>query len=191
MLVGYARTSTTEQAAGLDAQRRDLKASGCEELFEEQVSSVQRREELEKALKFVRKGDTLVVTKLDRLARSVPDLVKIMERLEGRGASLRILAMNLDTNTPTGRLLLNLVGSVAQFEREVMLERQREGIAKAKEEGKYKGRAMTARAKSDDVLRLYKAGKGASEIAVKLGIGRASVYRILKDQQHRYENTVT
>ena len=181
MLVGYARTSTTEQAAGLEAQRRDLKASGCEELFEEQVSSVQRREELEKALKFVRKGDTLVVTKLDRLARSVPDLVKIMERLEGKGASLRILAMNLDTNTPTGRLLLNLVGSVAQFEREVMLERQREGIAKAKEEGKYKGRAKTARAKSDDVLTLYKAGKGASEIAKEVGIGRASVYRILQD----------
>jgi DNA invertase Pin-like site-specific DNA recombinase len=78
-------------------------------------------------------------------------------------------------------LLLNLVGSVAQFEREVMLERQREGVAKAKEEGKYKGRAMTARAKSDDVLRLYKAGKGASEIAVQLGIGRASVYRIVND----------
>ena len=181
MLVGYARTSTTEQAAGLEAQQRDLKASGCEELFEEQVSSVQRREELEKALKFVRKGDTLVVTKLDRLARSVPDLVKIMGRLEEKGASLRILAMNLDTNTPTGRLLINLVGSIAQFEREIMLERQREGIAKAKDEGKYKGRAKTARAKTDDVMALYKAGKGASEIAKAVGIGRASVYRILSD----------
>lgn len=185
MLVGYARTSTTEQAAGLEAQRRDLLACGCEELFEEQVSSVQRREELERALKFVRKGDTLVVTKLDRLARSVPDLVKIMERLEEKKASLRILAMNLDTNTPTGRLLLNLVGSVAQFEREVMLERQREGIAKAKEEGKYKGRAMTARAKSDDVLALYRKGKGASEIAKQVGIGRASVYRILQESNVR------
>jgi len=147
MLVGYARTSTTEQEAGLEAQRRDLRACGCEEVFEEQVSSVQRREELEKALKFVRKGDAMVVSKLDRLARSVPDLVKIMGRLEEKGASLRILAMNLDTDTPTGRLLINLVGSIAQFEREIMLERQREGIAKAKEEGKYKGRAKTARAK--------------------------------------------
>ncbi len=181
MLVGYARTSTTEQEAGLEAQRRDLLASGCEEVFEEQVSSVQRREELEKALKFIRKGDTLVVTKLDRLARSVPDLVKIMGQLEEKGASLRILAMNLDTDTPTGRLLLNLVGSIAQFEREIMLERQREGIAKAKDEGKYKGRAKTARAKTDDVLALFKAGKGASEIAKEVGIGRASVYRILSD----------
>lgn len=182
MLVGYARTSTTEQAAGLEAQRRDLVAAGCEELFEEQVSSVQRREELEKALKFVRKGDALVVTKLDRLARSVPDLVKIMGRLEEKGASLRILAMNLDTDTPTGRLLINLVGSIAQFEREIMLDRQREGIAKAKEEGKYKGRAKTARAKSETVLALHKAGRGASEIAEEVGIGRASVYRILADR---------
>ena len=179
MLIGYARTSTTEQAAGLDAQHRDLAAHGCEEVFSEQVSSVQRREELEKVLKFIRKGDTLVVTKLDRLARSVPDLVKIMARLEDKGASLRILAMNLDTETPTGRLLINLVSSIAQFEREIMLDRQREGISKAKSEGKYKGRAATARAKADEVLALRKQGKGASDIAAVVGIGRASVYRIL------------
>lgn len=180
MLIGYARTSTTEQGAGLEAQRRDLKAHGCEEMFEEQVSSVQRRDELEKVLRFIRKGDTLVVTKLDRLARSVPDLVKITERLEEQGASLRILNMNLDTNTPTGRLMLNLVGSIAQFEREIMLERQREGISKAKSEGKYKGRAATARAKANEVLALKKQGKGATEIAEQLGIGRASVYRVLQ-----------
>ncbi|WP_363350171.1 recombinase family protein [Methylocystis echinoides] len=183
MLVGYARTSTTEQAAGLEAQRRDLLACGCDEVFEELVSSVQRRDELEKVLKFVRKGDALVVTKLDRLARSVPDLVKIMGRLEDKGASLRILAMNLDTDTPTGRLLINLVGSIAQFEREIMLERQREGIAKAKQEGKYKGRATTARAKSSTVMSLYKSGKRPSDIANEVGIGRASVYRILNDMR--------
>jgi DNA invertase Pin-like site-specific DNA recombinase len=85
MLVGYARTSTTEQEAGLEAQRRELKASGCDEIFEEQVSSVSRRDELERCLKFVRKGDSLVVTKLDRLARSIPDLVKIIGTLEQKG----------------------------------------------------------------------------------------------------------
>ena len=180
MLIGYARTSTTEQEAGLIAQRRDLLAQGCEEVFEEQVSSVQRREELEKVLRFIRKCDTLVITKLDRLARSVPDLVKITERLEEKGASLRILNMNLDTNTPTGRLMLNLVGSIAQFEREIMLERQREGISKAKSEGKYKGRAPTARAKADQVLALRKQGKGASDIAELTGVSRASVYRVLQ-----------
>jgi DNA invertase Pin-like site-specific DNA recombinase len=181
MLVGYARTSTTEQEAGLEAQRRELKAYGCDEIFYEQVSSVSRREELERCLKFVRKGDSLVVTKLDRLARSIPDLVKIIGTLEEKGATLNILAMNLDTSTPTGRLLINLVGSIAQFEQEIMLERQREGIAKAKGEGKYKGRAATARAKASDVEKLHKAGKGPSEIAMQVGISRASVYRILAE----------
>jgi len=179
MLIGYARTSTVEQQAGLRAQLRELKASGCEEIFSEIVSSVQKREELEKTLRFIRKGDTLVVTKLDRLARSFPDLMKIIECIEEKQATLRILAMNLDTSTPTGKLLLNLVGSVAQFEREIMLERQREGILKAKAEGKYKGRAPTARAKADIVLAMRAAGKRPVDIAKTLGIARSSVYRII------------
>jgi DNA invertase Pin-like site-specific DNA recombinase len=179
MKIGYARTSTIEQKAGLQAQIAELKAAGCEELFEEQVSSVQRREGLEKALRFIRKGDVLVITKLDRLARSVSDLVRIMETLEAKEASLRILAMNLDTNTSTGRLLLHLVGSVAQFERSIMLERQREGISKAKSDGKYKGRVPTARAKTDEVIAMFKADKKPTDIAKSLAIGRASVYRIL------------
>ena len=181
MLVGYARTSTADQKAGLEAQVAEMKAAGCEELFVEQVSSVQRREELEKALKFIRKGDILVVSKLDRLARSIPDLVRIIETLEAKQATLRILAINLDTSTPTGRLLLNLVGSVAQFEREIMLERQREGVARARAEGKYRGRAPTARAKSDEVIAKFKAEQRPSDIAKSVGIGRASVYRILND----------
>ena len=110
MLVGYARTSTADQKAGLEAQVAEMKGAGCEELFVEQVSSVQRREELEKALKFIRKGDILVVSKLDRLARSIPDLVRIIETLEAKQATLRILAMNFDTSTPTGRLLLKSRG---------------------------------------------------------------------------------
>jgi DNA invertase Pin-like site-specific DNA recombinase len=90
MKVGYARTSTIEQKAGLEAQVAELRTAGCEELFEEQVSSVQRREGLERALKFVRKGDVLIVSKLDRLARSIPDLVKIIEKLEEKQVALRI-----------------------------------------------------------------------------------------------------
>ncbi len=181
MLIGYARTSTVDQKAGLDAQVAELKAAGFEELFVEQVSSVQRREELEKALKFIRNGDTLVVTKLDRLARSIPDLVRIIATLEEKQATLRILAMNLDTNTPTGRLLLNLVGSVAQFEREIMLERQREGVAKAKGEGNIGVEVPTARAKSEAVIAKFKADERPTDIAKSIGIGRASVYRILND----------
>ena len=122
----------------------------------------------------------LIVTKLDRLARSVADLCKIVEKIEAKGASLRILAMNLDTATPTGRLMLNVIGSVAQFEREMMLERQREGIAKAKGEGRYKGRKPTARAKADDIRRLAAEGVTREAIAKQLNIGVASVYRVLK-----------
>lgn len=181
-LIGYARTSTSDQKAGLAAQVRDLTDAGCVKLFKEEISSVGTRPELDRALDYVREGDTLIVTKLDRLARSVADLVTITEALRAKGVALRILAMNLDTATPTGKLMLNLLGSIAEFERELMLERQREGIAKAKAEGKYKGRAPTARAKADDVVRLKAGGMTADAIAAKLGIGRASVFRIMRAQ---------
>lgn len=162
------------------ASQADLRAAGVEKVFAEQISSVASRAQLEAALDFIRTGDVFVVTKLDRLARSVADLCAIVKRIEAKGASLRIPAINLDTSTPTGRLMLNIIGSVAQFEREVMLERQREGIAKAKGEGKYKGRAPTARAKADDVRRLAAEGKTREAIAESLDIGVASVYRILR-----------
>lgn len=181
-VVGYARTSTVEQIAGLEGQLRELSAAGCERIFQEQVSSVDKtRPELERALDYVREGDTLVVTKLDRLARSMPNLVEITAKLRAKGVELRVLALNLDTSTPTGKLMLNLMGSIAEFERELMLERQLEGIAKAKAEGKYQGRAPTARRKSDDVLRLKAEGKTAEAIAAELKVSRSSVFRILRD----------
>ncbi len=181
LILGYARTSTTEQIAGLEAQERDLQAAGVERIFREQTSSVGARAQLDAALDYLRDGDALVVTKIDRLARSVADLCAIVARIERKGASLRILAMNLDTASPTGRLVLNVIGSVAQFEREVMLERQRESIAKAKGEGKYKGRAPTARAKSADVHRLAADGLTREAIAAQLKIGVTSVYRALRE----------
>jgi len=127
----------------------------------------------------VREGDTLVVTKLDRLARSTAHLLQIVETLERKGAALRILDLSIDTSTATGRLMLTMIGAIATFEREMMLERQREGIAKAKAAGKYKGRAPTARAKAAQVQALQAEGVGPSEIARRLGIGRSSVYRML------------
>jgi DNA invertase Pin-like site-specific DNA recombinase len=180
MIVGYARTSTVEQVAGFEAQERDLHAAGVERVFAEQISSVATRAQLEAALNFIRAGDVFVVTKIDRLARSVADLCAIVKRIESKGATLRILAINLDTATSTGKLMLNVLASVAQFEREMMLERQREGIAKAKVEGKYKGRAPTARAKSAEVHRLAAEGMTREAIAAQLGIGVASVYRALR-----------
>lgn len=183
MLIGYARTSTTEQEAGLEAQLRDLKLAGCEQVFSEQVSSVAPRGELEAALRFARTGDTLVVTKLDRLARSVGKAWEVVEALQAKGAGLRILSLGgdtVDTRSATGKLILTIFAGFAQFEREMMLERQREGIAKAKGEGKYRGRKPTARAKADEARRLHAEGKTISEVAKALGIGRASVYRALE-----------
>ena len=180
MIVGYARTSTIEQEAGLRAQIRDLKASGAKKIYSEQVSSVATRDKLEAALDYIRDGDVFVVTKLDRLARSMADLIRIVERIESKGATLRILAMNLDTATPTGKLMLNVLGSVAQWEREMMLERQREGIARAKAAGKYKGRKFTARTPGNFITVADRLGAGDSptKIAATLGISRSSVYRI-------------
>jgi DNA invertase Pin-like site-specific DNA recombinase len=185
MLIGYARTSTLDQTAGLEAQERDLAAAGCERTYVEQVSSVDvgERQELARALDNLRPGDAVVVTKLDRLARSMAHLMDLLKIIEAKGASLRILAMSLDTGSPTGRLMLNVLGSVAQFEREIMLERQREGIAKAKAAGKYKGRAPTAKAKGSQVAEMAAQDVSLSEIARRLGIGKASVHRILKAQK--------
>lgn len=181
-IVGYARTSTADQKAGLEAQLRDLKAAGCVKLFHEEVSAVAaKRPELERALDYVREGDTMIVTKPDRLARSTADLLTIAKLLEGKGVTLRILSMAIDTSAPTGKLMLTVLGGIAEFERDLMLERQREGIAKAKADGKYKGRKATARAKTADVLRLKEEGLTGDAIAAQLGIGRASVFRILRE----------
>ena len=180
MIVGYARTSTTEQVAGFEAQNSELKAIGAERVFAEQVSSVGARPELEDALGFVRQGDVFVVTKLDRLARSVANLLEIVGRLEAKGVTLRILNLGLDTATPTGKLMLTVMGGVAEFERSMMLERQREGIAKAKGEGRYKGRKPTARAKADEVRALKMSGRSMREIAEALGVSVGSVHGILK-----------
>jgi DNA invertase Pin-like site-specific DNA recombinase len=191
MLVGYARTSSVGQVAGLEAQERELRSVGCEKVFREQVSSVAQRDQLEAAVDFCREGDQFIVTKLDRLARSVGDLLNIVARLEAKKVSLRVLSMSgsqpLDTATATGRLMLAVIGAVGQAERETMLERQREGIAKAKQEGKYKGRTPTARRQAAEIIRLKEEGVRPSEIAVRLGIGRASVYRVLGAADDRQE----
>lgn len=182
MRVGYARTSTLDQKAGLEAQERELERAGCERVFVEQVSSVDvaQRHRLEEALNFIREGDTLVITRMDRLARSVAHLLDILGRLKAKGANLQILNLGIDTGTATGELVLTILGGIGAFERAIMLERQREGIAKAKAEGKYKGRAPTARAKTEEVRKLQAEGLGATDIAKRLGIGRASVYRVLR-----------
>ena len=182
-LIGYARTSTTDQQAGLEAQLRDLKEAGCRKVFSEQASAVGERPQLEATLDYAREGDTVCVTKLDRLARSARHLSELVDRLESKSVTLRILNFGgdpVDTRGATGRLMLNMFAAMAQFEREMMLERQREGIAKAKADGKYKGRKPTARVKAEDAVQMFRAGKRVAHIAKDLGIGRGSVYRALE-----------
>lgn len=179
-VVGYARTSSVEQQAGLAAQIAELKAAGCTRIFSEQVSSVDSvRPALKSALEFLRDGDQFVCTRPDRLARSTVELLRLVEDLTKRGVTVKLLSMNIDTSTATGKLLLTLMAGIATFERELMLERQRHGIAAAKAAGKYKGRQPTARAKSDDVLALAAEGKSVADIVKATSISRASVYRIM------------
>jgi DNA invertase Pin-like site-specific DNA recombinase len=186
MLVGYGRTSTLDQVAGLDAQVEQLAAAGCEKVFTEQVSSVARREQMEAALDFVRDGDCLVILRLDRLARSTSDLLQILDRLEQKGVALRILdfgGSEVDTQSPTGKLMLTMFGALAQFERDLMLVRQREGIERAKREGKYQGRVPTARRRLPEMRKLAEEGLTPPEIANRLNCSRASVYRLLKEDR--------
>lgn len=181
-IVGYARTSTSDQIAGLEHQIGELEAAGCTRIFAEHVSAIERRRpELEAALDWLREGDTFIVTKPDRLARSVTDLMSIVERLRSKGVITRVLSMNLDTSSPTSMLLLSILGSVSSWERDAMLERQRAGISRAKAQGKYRGRSPTARAKAPEVLRLKAEGKSVPEIVRATGISRASVYRALNN----------
>lgn len=184
MLVGYARTSTVEQVAGFEAQLNELEKLGCEEVFKEQVSSVAQRAELDNALKFVRKGDTLVVTKLDRLARSTQHLLKVVDELEEKEVGLRILdfaGTEVDTKSPAGKMMLTMFAAMAQFEREMMLERQRLGIERAKKERKYKGRARVPDAKVKQVHALKEQGIKPPDIARQVSLGRSTVYRLLKE----------
>jgi DNA invertase Pin-like site-specific DNA recombinase len=184
MIVGYARTSTVGQVAGFEVQLKELQAVGCEKIFHEQVSSVAVRAQLQAGLEFVREGDVLVVTKLDRLARSVTELMSIINSLDRKQVSLRILNLGMDTRTPTGRLMLTVLGGIAQFEREMMLERQLEGIAKAQSAGKYRGRKPIQTDLRAEVLRMVAAGMTKARIAQELKIGEATVYRILAKNRY-------
>jgi DNA invertase Pin-like site-specific DNA recombinase len=177
---GYARVSTTDQ--DLTVQREALKVAGCEIIREEKVSGTSRqgRDELETLLQFLRPGDTLVITRLDRLARSMDDLSQIVKELQVRGAALKATEQPVDTSTAAGKAFFQMLGVFAEFETNLRRERQMEGIAKAKAKGVYKGRKPSIDV--EEVRRLRdEDGLGATEIAKRLGIARTSVYRALKE----------
>ncbi len=177
MIYGYARVSTIDQ--DLTIQEEALKAAGCDIVRSEKVSgtSTQGREELRNLLDFVREGDELVVSRVDRLARSVRDLQEIVSELRNKGVALRATEQPIDTSTATGKCFLDMLSVFAEFETNLRKERQAEGIAKAKAKGVYKGR--TPSIDGERVKELKSRGMGAAAIARELGISRASVYRVL------------
>src|SRR3954451_2656208 len=180
-LYGYARVSTLDQ--DLTIQQAALRAAGCEVIRAEKVSGTRRdgRSELQVLLDFVHAGDTLIVTRIDRLARSLKDLQDIVHELKAKGVALKATEQPVDTGTAAGKAFLDMLGVFAEFETNLRRERQLEGIAAAKARGVYKGRKPSIDA--DEVARLRhgeKLGRGA--IARRLGIGRASVYRLLGKQ---------
>lgn len=177
-IIGYARVSSDDQDCSV--QEDALRAAGCTLIRSEKKSgtTTEGRHELNTLLSFIRKGDTLMVTRIDRLARSVADLEKIVAGLKAKGAFLRATEQPIDTSTPAGLAFLQMLGVFAQFETAIRKERQLEGIAKAKANGVYKGRKPSVDVAAVRLLR--NDGVGPSDIAKRLGIGRASVYRALE-----------
>lgn len=176
-IYGYARVSSTDQ--DLSIQEDALRAVGATIIRSEKKSgtTTKGRDELATLIEFARAGDTLIVVRIDRLARSIADLADIVRKLEKKGVHLKAIEQSIDTSTPAGRAFLQMLGVFAEFETAIRKERQMEGIAKAKTEGVYKGRKATISA--DQVIALFKAGKNPTKIAKELKIGRASVYRYL------------
>ena len=178
MKIGFARQSTTNQKFGLEHQMELLTQEGCEKIFYEEVSALaSKRPEFESAIEFAREGDLFVVTTLSRFGRSLKNILENVARLEEKGVGFKILDLNIDTSTPSGKLTFNMFASIYQFERDIMLERQAVGIARAKAEGKYVGRQDTARRKQAKIVELHQQGLKPSVIARELNIGVASVYR--------------
>jgi len=176
-IYGYARVSSIDQ--DLSLQRAALKAAGATIIRAEKASGTSRkgRSELDTLLEFLRPGDTLIVTRIDRLARSLRDLQNIVHELREKGVHLKATEQPIDTSSAAGKAFLSMLGVFAEFENNLRRERQMEGINAAKARGVYKGRKPSI--KSDEIRRMRKEGLGATAIAKRLGVGRASVYRVL------------
>jgi DNA invertase Pin-like site-specific DNA recombinase len=180
MKIGYARVSSTGQNE--TAQVDLLTRHGAEQVFVDKASGTSRegRDKLAEAIRYARKGDALVVTRLDRLARSVPDLHLIAQELQAKGVDLIVTEQNIDTSTSMGRLMFNMLGAIAEFETDLRKERQLEGIAKAKEEGRYKGRPVTV--DGDAIRAALAAGDKPMAVAKRFNVARSTVYRMISDE---------
>lgn len=193
MIFGYARVSTQDQ--NLNLQIDDLKKSGCDRIFREKVSSFKERPELNKLLDTARAGDTIIVWKLDRLGRSVKDLIHLINEFQEKQIGFRSLNDALDTATAQGRLIFNIFASLAEFERDLIRERTKAGLlaarARGRMGGKPKGLSKATMSKAHAAKALYdKKDKTGEEIGRVLGISRATVYRYVKEIEQQQQRSV-
>ena len=178
---GYARVSTHDQHTTIQVEA--LKAAGCHRIWDEKVTGTTRvsRTQLESVLSYLRSGDTLVVTRIDRLARSLKDLQDIIHELKDKGVHLQVTEQPIDTSTAAGKAFLDMLGVFAEFESNLRRERQLDGIALAKKAGKYKGKAPLKQEIKDQIINLFRSGVKQVDIISQVGIGRTSVHSILKE----------
>ena len=180
-IIGYFREEINEQ--NVQSQLEQLKAAGANKIYQEKYSDKKRHVlQLSKLLAEIKEGDIVVVASLDRIAQNTRHLLEIVETLNAIGVSFKVINTGIDTSTSHGEVMHMLLSSIVEFERQIVKERQSQGIARAKKEGRYKGRKPTAREKTDNVMDLNEQGLTRQKIADELGIGVASVYRILKAQ---------
>lgn len=179
--IGYARVSSTGQS--LEVQLSKLKAAGCERIYQEKRSGkTATRPEFQACMNYLREGDTLIISRLDRLARSVVHLAQLAKRFQGEGIDLVVLDQAIDTTTSTGRLMFNMLAAIAEFENDLRHERQAEGIAKAHEQGVRFGRPIKLTPQTKNAIYTERtAGVTVSQVAKQFGIGVASVYRAVKE----------
>lgn len=181
MKIGYARVSSYGQS--LEVQRQKLKDEGCSEIFEEKISALsQKRNELDNALRTIREGDVLIVTKLDRLARSMQDLLTLSKRLQKKQAELKVLDQSIDTTTSEGRLMFNIIGSFAEFEHDIRKARQMDGIKKARDKGVAFGRRhVLNEQQQQEIVRLNKDESfSLGQLASKYAVSHMTIYRVIK-----------
>lgn len=178
--IGYARVSSTGQSLGVQLEK--LNKVNCDRIYQEKRSGrTADRPELKSCINYLREGDTLIITRLDRLARSVVHLAQLAKRFEEEKIDLVVIDQNIDTSTSTGRLMFNMLASIAEFENDLRTERQAEGIAKAKENGVTFGRPpKLTESKCHEIYSRRMAGATIGQLAIEFGFGEASIYRALK-----------
>lgn len=184
MKIGYARVSTKTQQDSLQNQQEQLESVGCEKVYAEVASGMKsKRPKLEEALDYAREGDTLIVTRLDRLGRSTLDTLKTLQSIDEKGVRVQALDLDLDTKTPAGRLVISVIASLAQWERDLLVERTKEGLAHARSQGRYGGRPAALTSEQKKAIRsALKDGMSAISVAKSFGVSRSTIERVKRDE---------